>query len=263
MRRLLQGDVGSGKTAVAVYALLRAVDAGRQGALMAPTETLATQHLVNVSDACDGLGVRVVGLTNGMPAPERRAALQLIESGEPLIVVGTHALIQDAVVFGGLARRRWSTSSTASASSSGPRSSARPRTGTTPHVLHMTATPIPRTLAMTVFGDLDVTVLDELPPGRTPVVTRLVPEARRTEVFARMRRLLDEGRQAYVVCPLVSESEVREAAAAETEALELRAGELHGYRVECMHGQLPVAERRALMEQVPQRATSTCWWPPP
>ncbi len=102
MRRLLQGDVGSGKTAVAVYALLRAVDAGRQGALMAPTETLATQHLVNVSEICADLGVRVVGLTNGMPAAERRAALQVIESGEPLVVVGTHALIQDAVVFGGL-----------------------------------------------------------------------------------------------------------------------------------------------------------------
>jgi ATP-dependent DNA helicase RecG len=102
---------------------------------------------------------------------------------------------------------------------------------------------------MTVFGDLDVTVLDELPPGRTPVVTRLVPEARRKEMFGRMRRLLDEGRQAYVVCPLVSESETREAAAAESETLELRSGELHGYRVECIHGQLPIPERRALMQQ--------------
>ena len=248
MRRLLQGDVGSGKTAVAVYALLRAVDAGRQGALMAPTETLATQHLVNVTDICADLGVRVVGLTNGMPAPERRAALQLIESGEPVIVVGTHALIQDAVVFGGLAvavvdeQHRFGVDQRAALE-------RKADAGIAPHVLHMTATPIPRTLAMTVFGDLDVTVLDELPPGRTPVITRLVPPERRREVFARMRRLLSEGRQAYVVCPLVSESENLEAAAAESEALELRTGELSDYRVGCIHGQLPIPERRALMEQ--------------
>ena len=251
MRRLLQGDVGSGKTAVAVYALLRAVDAGRQGALMAPTETLATQHLVNVSEICADLGVRVVGLTNGMPAAERRAALQVIESGEPLVVVGTHALIQDAVVFGGLAvavvdeQHRFGVEQRAALE-------RKADAGIAPHVLHMTATPIPRTLAMTVFGDLDVTVLDELPPGRTPVVTRLVPGLRRQEVFARMRRLLDEGRQAYVVCPLVSESDKLEAAAAESEALELSAGELSDYRVGCIHGQLPIAERRALMQQFRQ-----------
>ena len=176
MRRLLQGDVGSGKTAVAVYALLRAVDAGRQGALMAPTETLATQHLVNVAEICADLGVRVVGLTNGMPAAERRAALQVIESGEPLVVVGTHALIQDAVAFGGLAvavvdeQHRFGVEQRAALE-------RKAEAGIAPHVLHMTATPIPRTLAMTVFGDLDVTVLDELPPGRTPVVTRLVPDS--------------------------------------------------------------------------------------
>ena len=171
MRRLLQGDVGSGKTAVAVYALLRAVDAGRQGAMMAPTETLATQHLVNLGDMCAPLGVRVVGLTNGMPAAERRAALQVIESGEPVIVVGTHALIQNAVIFGGLAlvvideQHRFGVEQRAALEK-------KAEEGFAPHVLHMTATPIPRTLAMTVFGDLDVTVLDELPPGRTPVVTR-------------------------------------------------------------------------------------------
>jgi ATP-dependent DNA helicase RecG len=113
----------------------------------------------------------------------------------------------------------------------------------------MTATPIPRTLALTVYGDLDVSLLDELPPGRTPVVTRLVSRRRRGEVFTRMRRLLDEGRQAYVVCPLVSESDVAEATAAETEARRLAEGELRGYRVEVMHGQMPVAERRAVMQR--------------
>jgi ATP-dependent DNA helicase RecG len=120
---------------------------------------------------------------------------------------------------------------------------------TSPHVLHMTATPIPRTLALTVYGDLDVSVLDEMPPGRTPVVTRVLPLSRRDEVFARMRRLLDEGRQAYVVCPLVSESESdRDAAAAESEADRLRGGELHGYSVAHMHGQMPIGDRRATMD---------------
>jgi ATP-dependent DNA helicase RecG len=121
--------------------------------------------------------------------------------------------------------------------------------GKAPHVLHMTATPIPRTLALTVYGDLDVSVLDELPPGRRPVVTRLVPRARRDEVFARMRRLLDEGRQAYVVCPLVTESPLAEATAAESEATRLRDGELHGYSVGVMHGQMPAGERRAVMQR--------------
>ncbi|MGN6380039.1 MAG: ATP-dependent DNA helicase RecG [Gaiellales bacterium] len=247
MRRLLQGDVGSGKTAVAAYALVRGVETGGQAAMMAPTETLASQHLLGVSAICEPLGVRVVGLMQGMPAKERRAALAVIESGEPLVVVGTHALIQQAVVFGGLrvavvdeqhrfgVEQRQALEGKADASS--------------PHALHMTATPIPRTLALTVYGDLDLTVLDELPPGRTPVVTRLVGEHRRDEVFARMRRLLDEGRQAYVVCPLVSESERSQATAAEAEAARLAAGELRDYRVGCLHGQLPVGERRVLMQR--------------
>jgi ATP-dependent DNA helicase RecG len=248
MRRLLQGDVGSGKTAVAVYALLRAVESGGQGALMAPTETLATQHLLAVGAACEPLGVRVVGLMQGLPARERRAALGVIESGEPLVVVGTHALIQQAVAFGGLTvavvdeQHRFGVEQRRALEE-------KAADGPSPHVLHMTATPIPRTLAMTVYGDLDVSVLDELPPGRTPVVTRLVGGARRDEVFARMRRLLDEGRQAYVVCPLVSESERSQATAAEAEAARLESGELAGYRIGCLHGQLPVGERRLLMDR--------------
>ncbi|MDX6550605.1 MAG: ATP-dependent helicase RecG, partial [Gaiellales bacterium] len=162
--------------------------------------------------------------------------------------VGTHALIQDAVVFGrlevavvdeqhrfGVEQRRALEQKARSA-------------GAAPHVLHMTATPIPRTLALTVYGDLDVSVLDELPPGRKPVLTRLVPRARRDEVFARMRRLLDEGRQAYVVCPLVTESDMAQATAAESEARRLSDGELRGYSVGVMHGQMPTAQRRAVME---------------
>ncbi len=248
MQRLLQGDVGSGKTLVAVHALLRAVERDGQGAMMAPTETLATQHLLGVTALCDPLGVRVTPLVQAMPARERRAALGVIESGEPQIVVGTHALIQDAVVFGrlevavvdeqhrfGVEQRRALEEKARAA-------------GAAPHVLHMTATPIPRTLALTVYGDLDVSVLDELPPGRRPVVTRLVPRARRDEVFARMRRLLDEGRQAYVVCPLVTESDLAQATAAESEATRLADGELRGYTVGVMHGQMPTAQRRSVME---------------
>jgi ATP-dependent DNA helicase RecG len=248
MRRLLQGDVGSGKTAVAVHALLRAVERGGQGALMAPTETLATQHVAGVEQLLAPLGVRVAVIVNGMPARERRAALQLVESGEPAIVIGTHALIQDAVVFGGLAvavvdeQHRFGVEQRRALEQKAEQ-------GLSPHVLHMTATPIPRTLALTVYGDLDVSVLDELPPGRTPVVTRWLPTARAHEVFVRMRRLLDGGRQAYVVCPLVAESEGRQAAAAETEAARLAQGELRGYRVECLHGQMPAARRHQVMSR--------------
>src|SRR4029079_5775101 len=168
--------------------------------------------------------------------------------GGPLVVVGTHALIQDQVAFGtlrvavvgeqhrfGVEQRR-----ALEEKSDGVLS---------PHVLHMTATPIPRTLALTVYGDLDVSMLDELPPGRKPVVTRLVPRGRRDEVFARMRRLLDEGRQAYVVCPLVTESPAAQATAAESEAERLQQGDLRGYSVGVMHGQMPTAEGRSVMER--------------
>jgi ATP-dependent DNA helicase RecG len=248
MRRLLQGDVGSGKTAVAAHALVRAVESGGQGALMAPTETLATQHLINLSELLVPLDVRVVALMQGTPAAERRAAVAEVGGGGPLVVVGTHALIQDQVTFGSLRvavideQHRFGVEQRRALE-------ARSTADTSPHVLHMTATPIPRTLALTVYGDLDVSVLDEMPPGRTPVVTRVLPLARRDEVFARMRRLLDEGRQAYVVCPLVSESEDdREAAAAESEAARLREGELRGYTVAHMHGQMPAGERRPVMD---------------
>ncbi len=249
MQRLLQGDVGAGKTAVALYALLRGVEAGGQGALMAPTETLATQHLLSLSELCEPLGVRVTPLVNGMPVRERRAALTVIESGEPQVVVGTHALIQEGVVFRGLRTAVVDEQHRFGVEQRRALEEKARGEGVAPHVLHMTATPIPRTLALTIYGDLDVSVLDELPPGRRPVVTRLVPRARRDTVFARARRLLDRGRQAYVVCPLVTESDAAEATAAESEAARLAEGELAGYRVACLHGQMPIAERRAVMER--------------
>ena len=248
MRRLLQGDVGSGKTAVAAYALLRAVEADGQGALMAPTETLATQHLIGLAALCEPLGVRVLGLMQGMAARERRAAEGVLRSGEPAVAVGTHALIQAGVDYGALRvavvdeQHRFGVEQRRALEE-------KARSGPSPHVLHMTATPIPRTLALSVYGDLDVSVLDELPAGSTPVVTRVLGLDRRDQVFARMRRLLDEGRQAYVVCPLITEADdARAAAAAESEAARLGGGELAGYRLECIHGQLPVPERRRIMD---------------
>jgi ATP-dependent DNA helicase RecG len=242
MHRLLQGDVGSGKTVVALYALLRAVEMGRQGALMAPTETLAEQHFLTIDELCTPLGVRVSLLTSSVRAREHRAIRQLIASGDAQLVVGTHALIQEEVDFADLAvavvdeQHRFGV---------GQRSAL--VEGRSPHVLHLTATPIPRTLALTVYGDLDVSELALPPANRKPVVTAWVTEDRSSEAYRRLRRHLDEGRQAYVVCPLIEESETKVARAAEAEAERLRGAELEGYRVGCVHGRLKTAERRDLM----------------
>jgi ATP-dependent DNA helicase RecG len=242
MQRLLQGDVGSGKTAVALYALLRAVEAGRQGALMAPTETLAEQHFLTIEGLCGELGVRVALLTSSVGARERRAALQLVASGDVGIAVGTHALIQREVDFADLAvavvdeQHRFGVEQRAALAE-----------GRSPHVLHMTATPIPRTLALTVYGDLAVSEIAAPPADRKPIVTRWVTEERSAEAYSRLRRHLDDGRQAYVVCPLVEGSETTLARAAESEAERLRANELAGYRVGCVHGRLKTGERRAAM----------------
>ncbi|HET6623190.1 MAG TPA: DEAD/DEAH box helicase, partial [Gaiellaceae bacterium] len=201
MQRLLQGDVGSGKTVVALYALLRAVETGRQGALMAPTETLAEQHFLTIDELCAPLGLRVSLLTSSVPAREHAATRQLIASGDAELVVGTHALIQKEVEFADLAvavvdeQHRFGV---------GQRSAL--VEGRSPHVLHLTATPIPRTLALTVYGDLDVSELALPPADRKPIVTGWVTEDRSSEAYRRLRRHLDEGRQAYVVCPLVEES---------------------------------------------------------
>ncbi|HET9244015.1 MAG TPA: ATP-dependent DNA helicase RecG [Gaiella sp.] len=242
MQRLLQGDVGSGKTAVALYTLLRAVDAGRQGALMAPTETLAEQHLLTIESICTELGVRVALLTSSLSARERRVSHQLLASGDVGIAVGTHALIQRDVEFADLAvavvdeQHRFGVEQRSALAE-----------GRSPHVLHMTATPIPRTLALTVYGDLAVSEISAPPADRKPIVTRWVTEERSSEAYTRLRTHLDAGRQAYVVCPLVEGSETRLARAAEDEAARLRANELRGYRVGCVHGRLKTAERRSVM----------------
>jgi ATP-dependent DNA helicase RecG len=236
MERLLQGDVGSGKTVVALYALLRAVEAGHRGALMAPTETLAEQHFLTVEPICAELGVSCALLTSSVGARARRAA------PSAQIVVGTHALIQEGVELSDLAvavvdeQHRF-----------GVEQRAAIRAGRKPHTLHMTATPIPRTLALTVYGDLSVTEITKPPANRKPIVTRWIPEERASEAYRRLTRLLKDGRQAYVVCPLIEASETSRARAAEQEAERLQRAELRGFRVGCLHGKLKPDDRRALM----------------
>ena len=236
MQRLLQGDVGSGKTVVALYALLRAVEQGFQGALMAPTETLAEQHFLTVEGLCRELGVSVGLLTSSVGKRARGQA------EDAAILVGTHALIQEGVELDRLAvavvdeQHRFGVEQRKALAE-----------GRSPHVLHMTATPIPRTLALTVYGDLAVSEIAKPPASRKPVVTRWIPEERASEAYRRLTRLLREGRQAYVVCPLIEESETSRARAAEQEAERLRRAELKGFRVGCLHGKLKPADRRELM----------------
>ncbi|TML50320.1 MAG: ATP-dependent DNA helicase RecG [Actinobacteria bacterium] len=238
MQRLLQGDVGSGKTVVALYALLRAVEAGRTGALMAPTETLAEQHFLTVEPICGELGVRVALLTGSVKGE--------VEGAQ--VLVGTHALIQEGVELSDLAvavvdeQHRFGVEQRGALAA-----------GRSPHVLHMTATPIPRTLALTVYGDLAVTEIAKPPANRKPIVTSWVTDELSSEAYRRLRKHLDAGRQAYVVCPLIEESETSQARAAEAEAERLRRGELRDYRVGLLHGRLRPAERRELMAQFKAR----------
>ncbi len=238
MERLLQGEVGSGKTVVALYALLRAVEAGKRGALMAPTETLAEQHFLTLEDPCRELGVRVALLTRSVKDDVAGAQ----------IVVGTHALIQEGVDLDDLAvavvdeQHRFGVEQRHAITGS-----------RTPHVLHMTATPIPRTLALTVYGDLAVSEIAKPPADRKPVKTAWVTQERSSEAYKRLRRHLDDGRQAYVVCPLIEESETSVARAAEREAERLQKGELKGYRVGLLHGRLKPADRRDLMARFKAR----------
>jgi ATP-dependent DNA helicase RecG len=241
MQRLLQGDVGSGKTVVALYALLRAVENGRQGALMAPTETLAEQHFLTVEPLCAQVGVRCVLLTGSVGSKKIRDE---IANGVAQIAIGTHALIQREVEFADLA---------VAVVDEQHRFGVEQRTalaeGRSPHVLHMTATPIPRTLALTIYGDLAVSEIAKPPADRKPIVTAWVGAERSSEAYARLRVHLDAGRQAYVVCPLIEQSETRLARAAEEEADRLRRAELKGYRVGLLHGRLKTADRREVMAQ--------------
>ncbi len=242
MQRLLQGDVGSGKTVVALYALLRAVENGRQGALMAPTETLAEQHFLTIADLCLELGVTCALVTSSSGKRAREAALGAD------VVVGTHALIQEGFELRDLAvavvdeQHRF-----------GVEQRSALVAGRAPHLLHMTATPIPRTLALTVYGDLAVSEIAKPPASRKSVITSWIAEDRASEAYTRLTRLLGEGRQAYVVCPLIEASETSLARAAEEEAERLRRAELRDFRVGCLHGRLKTAERRDLMARFKAR----------
>ncbi len=246
MMRLVQGDVGSGKTVVAALAALQAVEAGYQVALMAPTELLSEQHFRNLSVWLDPLGAPVVALTGRSKGAARAQLLSGIAAGEAKLVVGTHALFQGDVAFAALGlgivdeQHRFGVHQRLALREKGRRG------GAVPHQLIMTATPIPRTLAMTAYADLDTSVIDELPPGRTPVSTVVIPDARRDEVLARVEGACREGRQAYWVCTLIEESEALQAQAAEDTAARL--GEaLPGLRVGMVHGRMRPRERETVM----------------
>ena len=282
MQRLLMGEVGSGKTVVALYALLRAVEHGMQGALMAPTETLAEQHFATLQALVPEALLPAALLTGSTPGRRRAEHLGRLASGELKLVVGTHALIEGDVEFDCLAvavvdeQHRFGVRQRAALDRKGPPISRAPvhahtvarakwgperetsgpagREGVptsarlAPHVLHMTATPIPRTMALTAYGDLDVTRLRELPKGRRPIATHVASsEAERARAYERIREELRAGRQAYVVCPLVEESEALQARAAVGEFERLQKGELRGFRLELLHGQLAAREKRRAM----------------
>jgi ATP-dependent DNA helicase RecG len=247
MQRLLMGEVGSGKTVVALYAMLRAVEHGFQAALMAPVETLAEQHFATIQRLLGVEPVRAGLLTGSTPARRRTDLLGKLASGELSLIVGTQALIEADVKFDRLAvvvvdeQHRFGVSQRAALG-------ALNGTGESPHVLHMTATPIPRTLALSNHGELDHTVLRELPRGRRPIRTELCSsDSDRDRAYGRIRFELDAGRQAFVVCPLVEESEALQARAATTEFERLRSGPLSGYKVVLMHGQMRSAEKQEVM----------------
>ena len=272
MHRLLQGDVGAGKTVVAVCALLTAVQGGHQGALMAPTEVLAEQHFIGIRDLLRDLTVpagddgtslfagqdldrplRVELLTNRTTPTNRRKLADALGTGEVDLLIGTHALIEDAVAFRSLGvvvideQHRFGVEQRAALREKGA-------DGATPDVLVMTATPIPRTAAMTVYGDLDVSILDELPPGRTPITTRWVrtkgsdvDEDAEAPVWSHVRAEVEAGRQAYVVCPLIEESEKLEVRSAQETYDRLLVGELEGLRLGLLHGRLSSAEKEQTM----------------
>ncbi|MGZ4295189.1 MAG: ATP-dependent DNA helicase RecG, partial [Solirubrobacteraceae bacterium] len=247
MQRLLMGEVGSGKTVVALYTLLRAVEQGYQGALMAPTEPLAEQHFATIQALMPGEAVPIGLLTGSTPGRRRADLLGKLGSGELSLIVGTHALIEDPVRFASLGvavvdeQHRFGVRQRAALDAKAP-------DGSSPHVLHMTATPIPRTLALSQYGDLDFTVLRELPKGRQPIQTFVCStEGERARAYDRIREELRAGRQAFVVCPLVSESEALAARAATAEFERLAAGELRDFRVVLMHGQLRAADKVEVM----------------
>ena len=242
MLRLLQGDVGSGKTVVAAFAAIRAAEHQAQTALMAPTEILAEQHYLSFSSWLAPLGIPVAMLTGGQSKAVRQRVLDGLASGETLVAVGTHALFQQATAFANLAltivdeQHRFGVHQ---------RMALRAK-GRTPHQLIMTATPIPRTLTMALYADMDVSLLDELPPGRQPIDTRLVAASRRDEVLARIAKVLDAGQQAYWVCTLIEDSDQLYAESAESTWQRLKA-QLPGRRIGLIHGRMKSEEKAAVM----------------
>ena len=246
MHRLLQGDVGSGKTVVAALAAARCMGAGWQCALMAPTEILAEQHFRKLLSWLEPLGITTAWLTGSQKAKERRESLSLIASGEAALVVGTHAVIQDRVVFKNLALAIIDEQHRFGVAQRLALRSKMTDDGQEPHLLMMTATPIPRTLAMSYYADLDVSTIDELPPGRTAIVTKVVNDARRDEVVARIQSQVADGRQVYWVCPLIEESEVLDLTNA-TETHEALSAALPDTLVGLLHSRMPVAEKKAVM----------------
>ncbi|KCB43014.1 ATP-dependent DNA helicase RecG [Bordetella hinzii] len=249
MHRLLQGDVGSGKTVVAALAAAQAIARGFQVALMAPTEILAEQHFRKLVGWLEPLGVSVAWMSGSLTPKTRRKAAEAVEAGEVQLVVGTQALIQDGVNFPRLGlsivdeQHRFGVGQRLALNRKGEEAEGL----VVPHQLSMSATPIPRTLAMTFFADLDVSVIDELPPGRTPVLTKLLSEARRDELIAHIAQAARAGRQAYWVCPLVEESEALQLQTA-VDTYEAMCAELPDLRVGLVHGRLPQAEKAAVME---------------
>jgi len=248
MLRLVQGDVGSGKTVVAFAACLMAVNSGRQAAVMAPTEILAEQHYQNFSLWAEELDLTIAWLSGKTKAKQRREMLEIIRNGEANIVVGTHALFQDEVEFNHLSmvvideQHRFGVHQRLALKEKGKNQ------GLSAHQLIMTATPIPRTLAMTAYGDLDVSVIDELPPGRTPVKTVVLPESRRPDVIQRVRAAIAEGRQVYWVCTLVEESEVLQCQAAEDTQILLQE-QMPEFLIGLVHGRMKPVEKEYVMQQ--------------
>jgi ATP-dependent DNA helicase RecG len=256
--RLIQGDVGSGKTVVALYAMLMAVASGEQAAIMAPTEILAEQHYTSISRMLEGSKVRVQLLTGATPGSERSGILERVASGEVDILVGTHSLITETVKFSSLAvvvideQHRFGVHQRAALRSKGTGAEGG---NVTPHVLVMTATPIPRTIAVSLFGDLDISTIAGLPPGRQPIVTRVVGPEKREEVYAYIRQRLDKGEQAYIVVPTIEagvvETGEEESGPGDVRTLlkALEEGELAGKRLAALHGRLKRSTREAIMER--------------
>lgn len=246
MHRLVQGDVGSGKTVVAALAALRAVASGHQASLMAPTEILAEQHFRKIAAWLEPLGIRTAWLTGRLKTAEKNAALEAVASGEARIVIGTHALIQEGVKFANLGlaivdeQHRFGVAQRLALRT-------RPESALVPHLLMLSATPIPRTLAMSYLADLDVSVIDELPPGRTPVVTKTVKTSRKDDVLSVVRSVVAQGRQVYWVCPLIEESDKLDLTPATVcrDDLQQRLPDL---TVGLVHGAMPAAEKNAVMQ---------------